>query len=154
MPFLGRFDHTIDEKGRISIPAPYRDELAKQDTSQVILAPHPAGDGVGVLWAFPPSVWERDVKGRLGNRSPFDPAMIQFKRDIVQRSWGCTLDGNGRILIPQELRNFAQLKRDVVLAAMDDWFELWSADQYHLYQGGGEGGSDSLAVDPKLWERL
>jgi MraZ protein len=146
MPFLSHFEHTIDTKGRVSIPAPYRDELARQEAGQVILSPVP-GD-TPVLWVFPPAVWEQMVQARMAEASsPFDPKIIEFKRGIVQRSSACNLDGNGRILIPGELRSLAQLERDVVLAGMNDWFEIWSAERYAQINGG-------VAVDPELWEKL
>ena len=146
MPFLSHFEHTIDTKGRVSIPAPYRDELAKQESTQLILSPG-SGD-TSVLWIFPPRVWEKMVQARMAEASsPFDPKIIQFKRGIVQRSSACNLDGNGRILIPQELRSLAQLERDVVLAGMDEWFEIWPAEQYRAQNG-------DMAAGPELWGKL
>lgn len=151
MPFLGRFEHTIDAKGRVAIPATYREELARGSADKVIIAPYYSKE-TPVLWVFPPKIWEGIVQARIANRSPFDPDVIQFKRGIVQRTSSCSLDSNGRILIPTELRNFAGLERDVVLAAMDDWFEIWNAELYRTLQGGGDDGG--VAIDPKLWENL
>ena len=147
MPFLSHYEHTIDTKGRVSVPATYRDELARANADRLIISPVFDSEAP-VLWIFPPSVWEQMVQAKMAQASsPFDPKIIEFKRGIIQRSASCNLDGNGRILIPGELRALARLERDVVLAGMNDWFEIWNADTYReLNQDGG--------VDPKLWQSL
>lgn len=146
MPFLGHFEHSIDTKGRVSIPAAYRDELARVGGDRLIISPVPDSENP-VLWIFPPHIWERMVQAKMAEASsPFDPKIIEFKRGIIQRSASCNLDGNGRILIPGELRSMAQLEREVVLAGMDDWFEIWNAETYRQLNDG--------SVDPKLWQSL
>ena len=146
MPFLGHFEHALDAKGRVSVPATYREELARQDAGQIIISPYPSESPV--LWVFPPKVWESMVERKMAEASsPFDPQLIEFKRSIVQQSTSCSLDQNGRILIPSELRSFAALERDVVLAGMNDYFEIWDAQRYQELNGG-------IGADPKLWEKL
>lgn len=119
--FMGEYNHSIDTKGRLIIPSRFREEL---------------GDDFVVtrgldycLFVFPNSEWlafEEKLKALpLTNKSA-----RQFARFFVAGATPCELDKQGRILLPQTLRGFAGLEKDVVFTGMLNHIEIWSKDQW------------------------
>lgn len=119
--FLGEFDHTIDDKGRIAIPARFREEL---------------GEGLVVtrgfdrcLQAFPHHVWQ-PLKDRISAMSLGSEDARNLRRLLFSGAAEVEVDRQGRILIPQNLREYAGLSEQVVIAGMDTFFELWSNERW------------------------
>ena len=122
--FRGRYEHTIDPKGRLSIPSRYREELAARRIDTLILS-----EADHCVSAFPLDEWE-NLEARLRNHSPFSPERRNVLRVMVASAKECPVDRAGRILIPQELREFAGLKKEVMIAGALDLFEIWSRDRW------------------------
>ncbi len=118
--FRGRYETTVDQKGRTSLPARFRDVLAEgNDTRMVITtALEPC------LVAYPLSGWKAFEK-KLAERPSFDPNVIQIKRFYVASAQECPVDGHGRILIPSGLREYSNITREVVWSGMVSYVELW-----------------------------
>lgn len=132
--FRGLYEHTIDAKGRTSLPALFRDVLARQASE----GSADATDGqearliitTGIdrcLVAYPVAEWQA-FEARLAGLSQFDPAVVQLKRIYVAGATECAIDKHGRLLIPPMLREYAQLSRDVVWAGMVTTLEIWSKE--------------------------
>lgn len=136
--FRGRYDHTIDPKGRLSIPARYRDELAARDVTTLVLS-----EGDHCVSAYPLDEWEK-LEESLRQQSPFLPERRNVVRLMVASAKECPVDRAGRTLVPPELREFAGLKKDVVVAGSLEFFEIWSRDRWIDYRQSLRGGYDDM----------
>lgn len=141
--FIGRFQHTIDPKGRVSIPARYRNVLAQYDSQNVIVVPEHSW-----LNVYPFEAWER-VVGAINEQSRFDDRVRRLGRLWVSRAKEVELDGAGRILLPPDSRQQAGLVKDVTLVGIGrDFFEIWDRARFEEYE---RTNSDEL---PESFERL
>ncbi len=120
--FRGRYEHTIDAKGRTSLPARYRDVLASMGERRVILTS--ALDPCLVAYTSPE--WAA-FEERLAKLPQFDRAVQKLKRIYVSGAVECEVDDSGRILVPPTLRDYAALKKDVLWAGNGKYAELWDA---------------------------
>lgn len=121
--FSGRFDHSIDPKGRVSIPARFREVLQRDQLDRLYITNF-ISEGEHCLVLYPPSEWERLV-GRIKQKASFERNTQLFQTFFIGGAHEVQVDGHGRILIPPKLREFATLDRDVTFSAMTDHFQLW-----------------------------
>lgn len=121
--FTGRFDHSIDEKGRVSIPARFRELLQRENHDRLYITNFPH-DGEWCLALYPPSQWDA-LNASLQAKPRFDPLVQAFQTMIIGGAHEAPVDRQGRILIPTKLRGKAKLDRDVTFSAQQDHFELW-----------------------------
>jgi MraZ protein len=119
--FRGRFEHTVDAKGRTSLPARWRDELAKNGESQLVIT---MSFSARCLVAYPMREWEA-FEERLAALPSFDNDVIALKRRYISPAVECEIDKLGRVLLPSSLREYAELTRDVLWAGMGKNVELW-----------------------------
>jgi MraZ protein len=136
--FRGRYDHTIDPKGRLSIPARYRDELAARNTTTLVLS-----EGDHCVSAYPLDEWEK-LEESLRQQSSFLPERRNVVRLMVASAKECPVDRAGRTLVPPELREFAGLRKDVVVAGSLEFFEIWSRDRWIDYRQSLRGSYDEM----------
>lgn len=122
--FRGRFEHTVDSKGRVSIPAKFRDLLAEKYDDRLILTNFDR-----CLVAYPYEEW-RVLEERVGSLSMVKKEVKAFQRFFISGATECPIDKLGRILIPPTLRDYAQLGRNVVFAGMLRKFEVWSKERW------------------------
>ena len=118
--FRGRYEHTIDAKGRTSLPARYRDVLAGMGERRIILTN--ALDKCLNAYAMPKWI---EFEEKIAKLPRFDPAVQQLKRIYVSGAVECEIDDSGRILIPPTLRDYAHLAKDVLWAGSGEYAELW-----------------------------
>ena len=132
--YKGEYNHTIDEKGRIIVPAKLRDELGETFVITKGLD--------GCLWVFDNEEWEK-VEEKI-NELPFNIKEARLlSRFMIAGAFDAEPDKQGRVMIPQSLREYADLKRDVVLAGVGRKLELWSKERYE--QAGDFGDMDEIA---------
>ncbi|KPK34287.1 MAG: hypothetical protein AMK70_07890 [Nitrospira bacterium SG8_35_1] len=117
--FRSRSEHTLDAKGRLNIPSRFRDVLQDHDNGQLMVT-----NWHKCLKAFPVNVWER-IETTLLVQGKKQPGMDSFRRYVISGVTECSLDKQGRILLPPTLRTYFDLKKDVVLNGMLDHFEIW-----------------------------
>lgn len=122
--FLGQYEHTIDEKGRLIIPAKYRESLG--DNFIITF-------GLDVcLFVYPIEEWkvlaEKLKLLPLGQRDA-----RAFKRILFSRATSCTLDNQGRAIIMKYLRDYARIKREVMVIGVLDRIEVWSKEIWQGY---------------------
>lgn len=115
--FRGRSEHTIDDKGRLSIPAKIREALGKDKT--LILTSFDA-----YITAFPMKTW-RIIEGRIRANPTFKRDMRDFLRFVYSSAEDVEIDGQGRILVSQAMRQRAGITRDVVIIGVMDQIEIW-----------------------------
>lgn len=124
--FMGEYSHSIDSKGRLIMPAKYRDELGKE-----FVMTKGADNCISV---YPMEEW-RNIEGRVREMSMNSKEGRRFMRIFFSSASLCELDKQGRVLIPQALRAHASLDKDVVLIGNVTRVEIWSKDQWDAYQG-------------------
>jgi MraZ protein len=136
--FRGRYDHTIDPKGRLSIPSRYRDELTERGITTLILS-----EADHCVSAYPLDEWEK-LEESLRQQSPFLPERRNVVRLMVASAKECPVDRAGRTLVPPELREFAGLKKDVVIAGALEFFEIWSRERWIDHRQSLRGSYDDM----------
>ncbi|MGH7308901.1 MAG: division/cell wall cluster transcriptional repressor MraZ [Candidatus Rokuibacteriota bacterium] len=140
--FRGRFQHTIDPKGRLSVPAKFRDVLAQYEGALIVVPNENA------LEVHPLEEWER-LESRISEQSQFDPEVRKLGRLYVSRAKEVALDGAGRILVPPDSRQQAGLNKEVTLLGPGrKFFEVWDRSRFDEYE---RTNGDGL---PSLFERL
>ena len=143
--FRGRYQHTIDPKGRLSIPAKFRDALASygDHAGQLIVVPNEHS-----LEVHPLEEWQR-IEDKLNAQPMFTPEVRQLSRLYMSRAKDAALDGAGRILLPPDTRKQAGLEKDVTLVGGGRrMFEVWDRSRFEEYE---RTQGDSL---PTLFEKL
>jgi MraZ protein len=123
--FRGRYEHTIDAKGRTSVPARYRDVLAAAGETRIVVTS--ALDACLVAYAMPEWLAFED---KLAKLPQFDRHVQKLKRIYVSGAVECDIDDSGRILIPPTLRDYARLKKDVLWAGSGRYAELWDKEAW------------------------
>ncbi len=121
--FSGRFDHAIDNKGRVSIPVRFREVLQKSEFDRVFITNHILNTEK-CLALYPPDEWWRMV-AKVKQKPSFDRNVQIFQTFYLGGAHEVEVDRQGRILIPPKLRQFAHLEKDVTFSAMTDHFQLW-----------------------------
>jgi MraZ protein len=124
--FRGHFEHAIDDKGRTSLPARFRDVLAPTGELRLVVTP---ALGDPCLDVYPMKEWEA-LEAKLATLNAFDPQVIEFRRFYVSAAVECDLDKQGRVLIPPGLREHAQLEKSVLWLGHGQKAELWSREQW------------------------
>ncbi len=120
----GQFHLTVDGKGRLSLPARLRDALKSEEDKCIILTNYKGG-----LWGYVEKDWAR-YEEALMDVSPFEQESILFTRAFIAGASECEVDRQGRILIPQYLRKYAGIEREVVLISVVDRLEIWSRERW------------------------
>lgn len=121
--FFGETAINLDAKGRMALPTRYRDAVAEASDNRLVLT-YSAFDA-GCLWLYPEPEWAR-VRDEVMGLSTFNPSHRSLQRRLVGSATRIELDGNGRMLLPQTLRQFAGLEKKVVLMGMGARFEIWN----------------------------
>ena len=126
--FRGRYEHTIDAKGRTSVPARYRDVLSAIGERRIVVTS--ALDPC--LVAYAPPEWNA-FEERLAKLPQFDRAVQKLRRIYVSGAVECDIDDVGRILVPPTLRDHARLKKDVLWAGAGRYAELWDKEEWQKH---------------------
>jgi MraZ protein len=126
--FRGRYEHTIDPKGRTSVPARYRDALSAANERRIVVTS--ALDPC--LVAYAPAEWAA-FEEKLARLPQFDRAVQKLRRIYVSGAVECEFDDVGRILVPPTLREHASLKKDVLWAGAGRYAELWDKDAWQRH---------------------
>jgi MraZ protein len=122
--FRGRYEHTMDTKGRLSIPSGFRVEIQRRSENAPVLTNR--GDH---LELFPADVWERKEEELL-QLSEFDTDAQDFQRYVVGDASDSPLDAQGRILVPALLRNEADLGAKVLIFGVLNKIEIWNPQRF------------------------
>ncbi len=125
--FRGLSSLSIDSKGRMAIPSRYRERLAAMADGCLVLTLSPLDQS---LWLYPLPEWEV-IEGKLAALSDFETQSRRTKQMMRGYASDCQLDGQGRILLPQELRDYAGLSKDIIMLGQGNKFELWDASVWN-----------------------
>ena len=135
--FLGEFEHTIDDKNRLTLPARFRDELAAGAVLTRGLEK--------CLDVYSRDDWGRLVDARLAPLDPFSREARELKRFFFSGAVDAELDKQGRVLVPPALLKHAQLGREVVVAGVHDHLEIWDRAVWRDHLAAVEGSADHVA---------
>ena len=124
--FRGHFEHAIDDKGRTSLPARFRDVLAGGADARLVLTP---ALGDPCLDVYPIAAWEQ-LEAKLAQLNAFEAEVIEFRRFYVSAAVECELDKQGRILVPPSMREHAHIEKNVLWLGHGQKAELWSQEQW------------------------
>jgi MraZ protein len=126
--FRGRYQHTIDPKGRLSVPARFRDALAQYDGALVVVPIDHC------LEVYPLEEWQR-LETKLGEQSRFNQEVRDLGRRYISRAKDVELDTAGRILIPPDVRDQAGLSKEVTLVGGGlPRFEVWDRSRFDEWE--------------------
>lgn len=122
--FRGRYEHTIDAKGRISIPSKFREVLSKKYDDRLVIT-----NFDHCLVAFPYEEWSF-LEQKVGTFSLMKKETSAFFRFFYSSAMDCDIDKQGRLLIPQTLRDYAGLQKDVVLVGEGKRIEIFAKERW------------------------
>ena len=121
--YFGETAINLDAKGRLAIPMRYREAIQEQCNGRLVLT-YSAFDS-GSLYLYPDQEWER-VRDEVMGLSTFNPGHRSLQRKLVGSASAVEPDGNGRIQLPQTLRQVTGLEKRIVLLGMGSRFEIWN----------------------------
>jgi MraZ protein len=125
--FLGSYTYTLDGKGRVSLPAPFRRDA--EDQRFVLLQVYSPS-----LALYPESAW-REVEDRLRNLLRNDPEARSWVMRVLASAVEVSPDSQGRILIPSRLQEAAGLEGQVLMVGMIDKVDLWNPSDFETAVG-------------------
>lgn len=134
--FMGEFQHNIDDKGRVIIPAKFRDEL-----SDLFIITRGLDKA---LFVYPLNEWQI-IEQKL-KTLPFTKADARkFTRFFFSGAVESELDKQGRVIIPNNLRNYAFLKKECVVIGVSNRIEIWDKDYWESYYKNSEESFNDIA---------
>lgn len=134
--FIGEFSHSIDEKGRLSVPVKFRADLAVGCVLTRGLD--------GCLWLYPAEEWQRIAEG-VAKLPITQKNARSFARFIFSGAMELKLDKAGRINIPEYLNEYAGVKNKVIVTGMHNRLEIWSEEKWQSFKSEMEENSESVA---------
>lgn len=134
--FKGQYSHTIDTKGRLIVPAKFRELLGDDFVVTKGLD--------GCLFAYPNEEWDK-FESQLNKLPVSNKSARQFTRFFLAGAASCEIDKQGRINIPQNLREFASLTKDVVVIGVTTRVEIWSKEDWDAYNDDDSMDMDAIA---------
>jgi MraZ protein len=136
--FLGEHQHTLDAKGRVSLPAKFRAEM----TGSLVVS-----KGLDkCLYVYSADEYRRFVE-TLTSGNDFNPKQRQLRRFFVVGAQDVELDSAGRISLSSALRDYAGLKKEIAVTGNGNRIEIWDAEAWATYNGEGEGSIEDLAEE-------
>ncbi len=121
--FNGRFRHTLDDKGRLAIPARFKDIPKLKEQPSLMVTNH-----INCLWAFTKDDW-RIIEDQISKLPLMNNALSSLRRYFISGAQECTIK-QGRITLPSDLREIAGLQKDVMLVGGIKYFEIWDKNRW------------------------
>lgn len=134
--FIGEYQHTIDDKGRMAIPSKMRRDIG---SGAVITR------GIdNCLWLFPKKQWQ-ELAEKLASLPITDTNSRAFSRLMLAGAMEVEFDSQGRALLPAYLKSYAGLKKNAIVAGLFNRLEIWNADKWSEYKNKIEKATDQIA---------
>lgn len=134
---VGKYQNSIDAKSRMIIPAKFREELGTKCIVSKALD--------NCLEIHPMEEWQEFVNGKLKVLSSFDPKARQLARYFASSAVECEVDKQGRLTIPQELREYAGIGKELVTVGSFDKIEVWSKEAWEKYEQDKDMSASAIA---------
>lgn len=136
--FMGEYNHALDNKGRIIVPSKFRKELGESFVLTRGLD--------NCIFVYPHSEWKQ-LEEKLKSLPLTKSDARAFSRFFLSGATECALDNQGRIQIPENLRNHANLNKDVVVIGVSSRLEIWSKEEWDKYQGEAKESFENIAEE-------
>ena len=137
---------SLDVKGRISLPARYREDLKLKNLSKVVITKDPQYPS---LKLYPEDEWEH-ISNKLQSLQGLDPIVRNIQWTILGNAYETEIDVNGRMLIrvPSDLQEYAEItgQKQIALVGMGKKFEIWNINSWEMRQTGGSLSTEILDV--------
>ncbi|MEO0072319.1 MAG: division/cell wall cluster transcriptional repressor MraZ [candidate division WOR-3 bacterium] len=127
--FRGYYRHAVDDKGRVAIPAPFRANLSRKTKDHLVL--NKGRDNT--IEVHPLVEWEKFEDSIALKLSRFHSDPLRIRRLLEQNVVTVKIDSQGRILIPQHFKDYAQIKNEAVIAGVGNYFEIWNPENFENY---------------------
>ena len=138
--FYGEYEHTLDKKGRLIIPSKFRESAKEQEIERFFIT-----RGLDAcLFVFPEDEW-RLQEQKLKSASFTKEDVRKFNRLFFSGAVEVITDKQGRILVPAYLKEFAGIKKDVVIVGVSNRFEIWSKEKWGEYYRGAQESFEAVA---------
>jgi MraZ protein len=133
--FFGAFEHTIDSKGRLTIPAKFKDPLA----GGIVVT-----RGLdGCLWGFTRQEWQ-NISEKIASLTLTSAEARRFTRFMFSSASDAIPDRNGRVVIPQKLLEYGSIDREVVVAGVMNKIEIWNPERWDEEQAQATEDPEAL----------
>ena len=129
--FFSRFDNKVDKKGRVSVPARWRAILAQQSFNGIVAYPSPVSPAIEACGM---DRLERLAES-IDTFNPFSDAHGDFAAALLTRSHPLAFDGEGRVMLPQVLLEYAGIGEHAAFAGRGATFQIWEPEAYGAYEG-------------------
>lgn len=136
--FIGEYQHSIDAKGRMAVPAKFRHALKKGAVVTRGLD--------GCLFIYTESEWKKLVE-KISNLPLSQGKSRAFSRLMLAGAMDVSVDSQGRILIPEYLRSYAGLSKETIVAGLYNRLEIWSRNAWAEYKRSTEKESVKIAEE-------
>ncbi len=133
---------TVDAKGRVSIPARFREHLSATYGDQVILITKD-----GCIFVYPVQEWKRKFSEKLEELSTASKEVRRTLRRLYGRAESCEFDRQGRILLPAELRAKTSIEKDAVVAGIENRLEIWDKAKWNEEMGEVDDGGPGVTEE-------
>ncbi|HLE31817.1 MAG TPA: division/cell wall cluster transcriptional repressor MraZ [Bacteroidota bacterium] len=138
--FKGRYSYSVDNKGRIALPAKLRKSVSPNANDTFIIT----RGFEQCLFLYPQDEWNR-LEDSIRNLSPSNPQHRFFVRTLLQWSSDCQLDSQARISIPQDLQKFAGIENEVLVLGVLERIEIWNPGTYEEYMNNQPATYETVA---------
>lgn len=136
--FIGEYSHSVDLKKRLALPSKFRLELG----SRVVVT-----RGLDqCLFVYPMKVWE-EIASKLGNLPVGESGTRSFIRLMLSGAVDTELDSQGRVLLPEYLKNDAGLGKEVVIVGVYNRLEIWDEGAWHKYKEDAQKNTGKIAEE-------
>ena len=139
--FIGEYEHALDGKNRLNIPRKFREEIESSQDAKGLYITRGLDD---CLFLFAASQWDTVVK-TIRNKPFVDAATRRFHRIFFSNTTHCELDAQGRVLIPENLKNAVGIDRNVTVVGVYDRIEVWDRQRWKSMKESSAGEYESLA---------
>ena len=147
--FRGISAINLDAKGRITVPTRYRAELQvcceRQMVVTVAVNEKCVGE-VGCLWLYPLPEWER-LEQTISKLPTLNKMAGKLRRFVIGNASECEVDNQGRLLLPEKLRKFADMEKHIVLVGQLNKFEIWNEEAWQAKENEWLDGNDDEGLD-------
>lgn len=134
--FIGEYQHSIDPKKRLAVPSKFRTDLK----NKIVLT-----KGLDkCLIIYPMKVWQ-ELAEKLGTLPIGESSTRSFVRSMLAGAVDCEIDKQGRILVPDFLKSYASLDKNVVIAGVYNRLEIWDEKKWDEYKKNAEKNTDEIA---------
>ena len=147
--FRGISAINLDDKGRLAIPTRYRKELDECCERQLVVTVSVNELCIGepgCLWLYPLPEWEK-LEQTISKLPTLNKMAGKLRRFLIGNASECEMDSQGRLLLPEKLRKFAEMDKKIVLVGQLNKFEIWNESAWNVKEQEWMNGDDNESLD-------